>query len=357
MRTTTYASLLVALSLAACDADEPVAGRELAQTSPRTGGLVTDETHAYVNDFEVQSEDETLGRQVLRAIPRAPGLSSVLYTSDAMDSYPREQVALTPTHVVFADRCTVTPPAPTCARLFRIAKAGGAAEMLVEDRIYDIATVGDTIYYTTSDEWGLQIGEPDGAVWKLEPGGTPEMLLDGLIHLRDLEADAAAVYFVDTNADGSRARLQRLDHGATAPTLLFESTGAGGSRFPLYALDGDSIYFGYYFGALQRIAKTGGDPVQITAPPPESQSISWAAPVGDRVIWLDPGYTVSEGDDGPSHYYRGAVMASPKAGGGTPELLAPGQFESARVTADAAGVVWLNRGDGDRPSTVRTLLP
>lgn len=354
MRTTLLSASLV-VALAACGADEPVAGRQLAELSPRSGGLATDASFAYVNDFEVTAADQTLGRQLLRAIPRTPGPSSVLYTSDATDSYPREQLALTPTHVVFADRCTVAPPAPTCARLFRIPKTGGTAELLVEDRIYDVATVGDTIYYTTSDEWGLQTGEPDGAIWKLAPGGTPELLLDGRTHLRDLDADADAVYFVDTNEDGSRARLEKLPHGETTPTLLFESTGEGGARFPLYAMDGDSIYFGYYFGALQRIAKTGGEPVVIATPPAESQAIAWAAPVGDQVIWTDPGLWVSEGDDGPSHYFRGAVMSSPKAGGGVASVFADGQFEATRVTADAAGVVWLSGGDEARPATLRTL--
>lgn len=351
-----FAALAIStLALApACGAgdDTPVPGRELARLGARTAGLVADDTRAYVNDLELV--DESLGHQVVRAIPRDGGPTTPLHVSEAMDSYPRAELALTAGHVVFVDRCLGSPPMPTCARLYRVPKAGGPAELLVEDRVYDVAVAGETIYYTTSDEHGLGEGAPDGVLYRLTPGAEPVPVISGLTHLRDLEVDAAAVYYVDTTTDGATVRLQRLGHGEVTPTTLAGADGEGSYRIFVHALDATDVYYGGWLGGLLRVAKTGGTPVQIATPP--QGGIAHAAPQGDRVVWLDPGYTISEGDDGPSTYYEGAIMASPRDGG-TPVELLPGQLEPLRVFADGDGVVWLNDGDGGRAATVRALDP
>ena len=319
---------------AACDGggDEcSPGGEKIAEAHHALATLTGDGEALYYLDWEDTDRETSRGVTLVTRVGKDGGEPEGLVRSDAEEAYARNRIAVDDAHVYYLDHCI--PAAPTCARLFRVAKRGGEPELIVEDRIYDFALRADDIVYSTSNENGLQEGEPNGAIWSIDKvGGAPRELLDGLYHLRDVEQGGDAIYFTDTaGPDLGPWRVRRL--GAAQPVAVLAEMWFGP---PIAAQDDLYLYLLADF-RIVRVPKQGGD--WEPASPPREYGIA-AATVYDGVLYgADAGLWWSEGDDGPSHYECGAVVAVVGAGDGYRELAAETE-EASAIWADDRFVFW-----------------
>jgi hypothetical protein len=339
--------------LAACGDVAIPEGRQLAQARHFFRSLAADTDRLYFIDFEVTSGSKGMG--VLRSVSKEGGQVLTLARSQAENGYPRTEIVTDGTHVYWIDRCPADPPSPTCARIRRIAKSGSATpELLVQDRIFALALDESAIYFTTSDELGLQTGTPDGVLYRLDKaGGAPVMVAEGLTHLRHVAVDPDYVYWTDTTADGRTDRLVRLSKTSGQETVLATTNRQGGVAIGEIALDDRFVYFTASRG-IHRASKAGGTVDTILSPTQNGQA---GIAVDDQhVYWTNPGrYENSE--DGPSTYFHGAVERVSKVGG-TPTTVARGQREPNRIVVDARRVYWAIYGNDDpvtTPGLIRTI--
>lgn len=303
-------------------------GEQIAEAHDALSTLTGDGEALYYLDWEDTDRETSRGVTLVTRLPKSGGAPEVLVRSDAEEAYAKTRIAVDDTHVYYLDHCI--PAAPTCARLFRVAKAGGEPELLVEDRVYDFDLRGDTIVYSTSNENGLQEGTPNGSLWSIDrSGGAATELLSGLYHLRDVELDGGdAVYFTDTaGGDLGPWRLRRL--GAAEPVSVFPTMWFGP---PIAAQDERYLYLLADF-RIVRVPKQGGD--WEPAAPPREYGIAAATLSGGVLYGADAGFWWSEGDDGPSHYECGAVVAVLGTGEAYQEL--------ARETEEASAI-WVDDG-------------
>ncbi|HEU5054976.1 MAG TPA: hypothetical protein VFU21_00565 [Kofleriaceae bacterium] len=331
-------TLLLALTASGCffggDGEDECSpgGEKIAEAHQALATLTGDDEALYYLDWEDTDLETSRGVTLVTRLAKDGGEPEVLVRSDAEEAYAKKRIAVDATHVYYLDHCI--PAAPTCARLFRVPSRGGDPELLVEDRVHDFMLRGDTIVYSTSDENGLQEGEPDGSLWSLDKaGGEPEELASGLYHLRDVELDAGdAIYFTDTEGpDLGPWRLRRL--GAAEPVSVFPTTWFGP---PIVAQD-DRYLFLLADLRIVRVPKQGGD--WEPASPPREYGIA-AATAYDGVLYgADAGLWWSEGDDGPSHYECGAVVAV-IAGGSAYQELAAETEEASAIWVDDRYVFW-----------------
>ena len=199
---------------------------------------------------------------------------------------------------------------------------------------YDFALRDDVIVYSTSNENGLQEGTPNGSIWSMDKsGGEPTELESDLYHLRDVALDSGdAIYFTDTGGgELGPWRLRRV--GAAAPVAEMPTSWFGP---PIVAQDDRYLYLLADF-RIVRVPKQGGE--AEPAAPPRENGIA-AATMFDGVLYgADAGLWWSEGDDGPSHYDCGAVVAVTGAGGAYQELAAETE-EANAIWVDDAYVYW-----------------
>lgn len=307
-------------------------GERIADAHYALATLTGDADGLYYLDWEDTDLETSRGVTLVTRLAVDGGEPEVLVRSDAEEAYAKNRIEVNATHVYYLDHCI--PAAPTCARLMRVAKAGGEPELLVEDRVYDFALRGDVIVYSTSNENGLQEGTPNGSIWSMEEsGGEPTELESGLYHLRDVALDGGdAIYFTDT-AGGELGpwRLRRV--GAAQPVAEMPMNWFGP---PIVAQDDRYLYLLADF-RIVRVPKQGGEPEP--AAPPRENGIA-AATMFDGVLYgADAGLWWSEGDDGPSHYECGAVVAVTGAGGAYQELAAETE-EANAIWVDDAYVYW-----------------
>jgi hypothetical protein len=328
--------LALSISLAGCtggDGDDcSPEGQRIADAHEALSTLTGDADALYYLDWEDTDLETSRGVTLVTRLDKDGGDPEVLVRSGAEEAYARNRIAVDDAAVYYLDHCI--PAAPTCARLFRVAKTGGAPELLVEDRIHDFALRADEIIYSTSDENGLQAGEPDGAIWSLpKAGGEPTELASGLYHLRDVELDAGdAVYFTDTGgAELGPWRIRRL--GAASPVAELPSTWFGP---PIVAQDPIYLYL-LADSRIVRVPKQGGE--AEPAAPAREHGIA-AATMFDGVLYgADSGLWWSEGDDGPGHYECGAVVSVIEGGSAYQELAAETE-EASAIWVDQEFVHW-----------------
>jgi hypothetical protein len=307
-------------------------GQKIADAHEALATLTGDADALYYLDWQDTDRETSLGVTLVTRLAKDGGEPEVLVRSDAEEAYAKNRIAVDDSDVYYLDHCI--PAAPTCARLMRVAKRGGQPELLIEDRIYDLALRADDIIYSTSDENGLQGGEPDGAIWSLpKAGGEPSELASGLYHARDVEVDAGdAIYFTDAAGPALESwRVQRV--AAAAPVSELPPLWFGP---PIVAQDDRYIYLLADF-RIVRVPKQGGDPEP--ASPPRENGIAAAALHGGVLYGTDNGMWWSEGDDGPGHYECGAVLAVTGGGAAYHELA--GETEEANaIWVDDAFVYW-----------------
>ena len=305
-------------------------GERLASAHYALSTLAGDGEALYYLDWEDTDRETSRGVTVLTRLAKAGGAPEVLYRSDAEDAYARTRLAVDGGQVYFLDHCM--PSTPTCARLFRIGAAGGPAELLLEDRIVDFAVAGELIAFSTSDENGLQEGNPDGAVWIMpRGGGEPTALAEGLFHLRDVEMDGEAVYFVDSgSAAPLDARIRKVPLAGGEPEMLAET----GYAPPLAGQDAAHLYL-LAEGTALRVPKTGG-PAEPIAPARE-HGLAAIALAEDTIYGTDPGFLHTECDDCPTRYECGEVVALT---GGAYRTIAAETREAGAIHVDATHVYW-----------------
>jgi hypothetical protein len=164
-------------------------------------------------------------------------------------------------------------------------------------------------------------------------GGEPTELASGLYHLSDVALDGGeAIYFTDTaGAELGPWRLRRV--GRAAPVAEMPTSWFGP---PIVAQDDRYLYLLADF-RIVRVPKQGGEAEPASLP--RENGIA-AATIFDGVLYgADAGLWWSEGDDGPSHYECGAVVAVTAAGGAYQELAAETE-EANAIWVDDAYVYW-----------------
>src|SRR4029079_282963 len=140
-------------------------GDKIADAHDALSTLTGDADALYYLDWEDTDRETSRGVTLVTRRGKAGVEPEVLVRSDAEEAYAKNRIEVDESGVYYLDHCI--PAAPTCARLMRVAKTGGTPELLVEDRVVDFALRADEIVYSTSDENGLQGGEPDGAIWSI----------------------------------------------------------------------------------------------------------------------------------------------------------------------------------------------
>ncbi len=306
-------------------------GEKIAEAHYALATLTGDDGALYYLDWEDTDRETSRGVTLVTRLDKGGGGPEVLVRSDAEEAYATTRIAVDDRDVYYLDRCI--PAAPTCARLMRVAKSGGAPELLVEDRVYDFAVGADTVVYSTSNENGLQEGTPNGALWSLpKAGGEPTELAADLYHLRDVELDGDTVYFTDTaGADLGPWRLRRV--GVAAPVSEMPMNWFGP---PIVGHDDDWVYLLADF-RIVRVPRSGGAPEP--ASPPRENGIAAATLSGGDLFGVDAGLWWSEGDDGPSHYECGAVLAVTGGGAAYQELAAETE-EASAIWVDDSSIYW-----------------
>lgn len=203
--------------------------------------------------------------------------------------------------------------------LFRVPKAGGQVTRLAqlndESIVGLILLDGDTIYFTATDDLGL-----DGRIYSLpKSGGSPAIVVNGVVTPYDMVFDATHLYWTsfgtptedgDVQADGKVERAAKNGSGRlalasnlSAPTTLavdatdvyftesgialgnttsgvrIVAKGGGAVRslagaVPAVALtiDAANVYFSTFdgdtgLGVIARLPKSGGTPVRLAEDP------------------------------------------------------------------------------------------
>ena len=306
-------------------------GQRIADAHYALATLTGDDEALYYLDWEDIDRETSRGVTLVTRLAKAGGEPEVLVRSDAEEAYAKTRIQVDETDVYYLDHCI--PAAPTCARLMRVAKTGGAPELLVEDRVYDFDLDDRIIVYSTSNENGLQEGDPNGSIWSLpKAGGEPGELASGLYHLREVELEDDVIYYTDTaSADLGPWRLRRL--GGVVRVSQFP---AGWFGPPIVGQDDLYVYLLADF-RIMRVPKEGGDPEP--ASPPRENGIAAATLFDGLLYGADAGLWWSEGDDGPSHYECGAVLVVTSAGGAYEELAAETE-EASAIWVDSDFVYW-----------------
>lgn len=324
------------IALAGCfgggDDDCSPDGEKIAEAHEALATLTGDDEALYYLDWEDTDRETSRGVTLVTRLAMDGGEPEVLVRSDAEEAYAKNRIAVDDRDVYYLDHCI--PAAPTCARLMRVGKGGGEPELLVEDRVYDFALREGEVIYSTSDENGLQGGEPDGAIWSLaKAGGESTELESGLYHLREVAVDGGdAIYFTDSAGPGLDSwRLRRV--GAAAAVAEFPPAWFA----PPIAAQDDRYLYLLADSRIVRVPKQGGEPEP--AAPPREHGIAAAMLAGGVLYAADAGLWWSEGDDGPSHYECGAVLAV-TGGGADYQELAGETEEASAIWVDDATVYW-----------------
>lgn len=305
-------------------------GEKIADAHYALSTLTGDADALYYLDWENTDSEGNRGVTLVMRLAKGGGEPEVMVRSEAEEAYAKNRIAVDELDVYYLDHCI--PAAPTCARLMRVAKRGGAAQVLVEDRIYDFALHGDSVFYSTSDESGLQGGEPDGTIWRRpKDGGDSSEVVGGLYHLRDIDLDADGIlYFTDTaGPELGPWRLRRPDYSLVTFDLQWFA--------PRIAAEDDAYVYLLADSRIVRVPTQSGE--AEPASPPRENGIAAAALFDGVLYGTDNGMWRSEGDDGPSHYECGAVLAVTGGGAAYQELA--GETEEANaIWVDDAFVYW-----------------
>ncbi len=286
-------------------------------------------------------------RGVLMRLPAAGGTPQRLAASDAAEASLRNNVIVAGGMAYWLDPCLV--PAPTCTRILTVPLSGGAPRVLAEGRIFAFAVHGEDLFYTLSDEWGLQQGAPDGEVRRMPAaGGESSLVLSDLTHLREVLADGQRLYLsVATPAPEDRDRrayvlaVSRAD--ASVSTLVDES-GTGGARPGAFALSEGYLYFSY-FGRVHRVPTVGGAVEDLGDP--GGRSLDDLAVGQGNVLVADWGAWDGTTDDDPGVYRCGAIRMLPE-GKSAWMVLADGQESPSAVATLPGWAYWTTEGYADR---------
>lgn len=320
-------------------------GERLASVRYPVRDLVAADGYLYWLDPEFATENSVRG--VLMRLPADGGTPQRLAASDAAEALLRNNVVVAGGAAYWLDPCPT--PAPTCTRILTVPLSGGAPRVLAEGRIFAFTVHGEDLFYTLSDEWGLQQGAPDGEVRRMPAaGGESSLVLSDLVHLREVLADEQRLYLsVATSAPEDRHRrayvlaVSRADHSVS--TLVDES-GTGGARPGAFALFGGYLYFSY-FSRVHRVPVTGGA-VEDLGDPGE-RSLSDLTVGQGNVLVADWGEWEGTTDDDPGVYRCGAIRMLP-AGGSAWTVLAGGQESPSAVATLPGWAYWATEGYADR---------
>lgn len=331
-------TLLTLTLLAVACAPEPE-GSALLQTNKYVNQMVADADSLFLVD-EVIDDDYKAFASIVR-YDRATHNATRLFTSTMGEAHPRKGLAVDGEFVYLLDYCR--PYAATCSRLLRVPKTGGDATVLAQDRIVAVAAAGGVVYFTTSDENGLQGDALDGALWRLDASGRTA-LATGLGHLRDVIVTPAGLVTSEATGGFDASRQTRLvlrdATGAPIRTLV-EGSGAGGARPGALRLDGDHLYY-TDFQDVRRVPLAGGAPEQIVRV--VFQIADLAAADGKLVI-AQAGRYDGTTDDSQGTYVHGAIH---ELVGGALVALARYQHEPTNPLILGPDVYWLASGSAER---------
>jgi hypothetical protein len=349
-------ALLAAVAVvAACGSVCDPKGDRLASASFRNlETLAADNQALYWLELEEVAGEEQPGAVVVRTLPKSGGAARTIVRTGATEFYVRSEILVDATNLYWLDPCV--PSGPTCRRLLRAPKAGGDPTVLVAGDLYAIALDGESIFFTISQENGLQPTTPTGTIGSIPTaGGSTMEIATGYVRLRDVRVDADALYFAATSADGSVARIMKRSRLDGAETELATFDTPGFAFVGDLAVDATHVYFQGSEGAgarIWRVAKAGGAREEVVADAP--YNIGGFYVDGDDLYWSDAGLWESEGDDGPSHYTCGAIYRTAVSGGAR-ALVAAEQREPTRIVVDAARVYWATFGNFGVDAEVRAI--
>ncbi len=318
-------------------------GTRLARVSYPVRDLAVSDRWVYWLDPERVTDSSVRG--VLMRVPAEGGAAQRLAASDAPEALLRNHLVVSGGTAFWLDPCPT--PAPTCARIVSVPVAGGTPTVLVQGRVFAFAVHGDDLFFTLSDEWGLQEGAPDGEVRRMPAtGGASVVLRSGLTHLREVLADDDRVYWsVATSGDdaGRRAYVQAMSRADGTVSTLLDNGGAGGARPGYLALSGGYLYF-VAWGRVHRVPAAGGAVEDLGDP--QARSIADLAVQGGTLLLADWGEWVGTTDDDPGTYQCGAILGM-VPGTGVARVLAGGQEQPTAVAAAPGWVYWVTEGYAD----------
>lgn len=349
------ASVLLGLAgaLGGCSDDTCEPEGEVVTTSPQIGVLTLDEEAVYWTALPAAGQ-QRLG-EVWRK-PKQGGEPERLYQSVTDPIFPLPRIAVDATHVYWLEPCS-QPGATPCAEVRRVPKAGGSAQSLVRDRVFDFAVDGDTLYYSTSNQQLVE-SQPsapgaDGAVWSRpkDGSGEPVALVSNLTKLRHVKVEGAHVYFVADRAPppgvtGREAWISRVPKtGGDVETAALADTYP--DTFSL--TDQGMVFF--------------QDRTLLQVPPGEitpafianyfENPVEGLAVVGNTVYFGDSGRGVSGGgfDGEGSRYLCGSIRSMPLSGGES-KAFSGGQIRPHSLITDGAMLYWVT-GEPNADSSIR----
>lgn len=272
--------------------------------------------------------------------------TQTLYTSDADYAHPLGSISVDETHVYWLDHCVER--SSTCSRLMRVPKDGGDTVMLVRDDIYTFFVDETVVYYTTSDERGLQEGNPDGKIWVMDKaGGETDVVLEGLQRLRGVTADEDSIYWSESEGSGGscRAVVTKMPKAGGYAVTIVDELGY------LFWILADEYIFYMHEYILYRVPKDGGDKVRLatTMNIVSYSYLSHMAIDETHMYFSDPGYWEGTTDDTSGTYICGAILRISRDGG-TFETVAAGQYEPRGIDFHDGYVYWASA-----PGTIRRI--
>jgi sugar lactone lactonase YvrE len=289
--------------------------------------IAIDETHVYWLESGMATPD--YDARVMR-VAKTGGAAEVLATMT-----PRAyHFTLDATHVyVAANNSPGGAVTEGVGAIVRVPKAGGAAETVLGgvSGPYAMAVDDDRVYFTTGYAYyGLVVSVP-------KAGGDARTLVDQVDNPWDVAVDATHVYYSEMN----EGRIMRVAKTGGAPQELASGWVGTGNL----GLDDATVYFvacptGFCEAQeLHAVPKAGGD-ARLVA------SRSSAAGDGDvvarsRLYW-------SGRAAGPDEELLGQILALPKAGGDAPLLAGGMQMPAAiAVEPDESAAYWVDVISGE----------
>ena len=226
-----------------------------------------------------------------------------------------------------AARTPIAPAAQSDAATDALAEGGDAAPEMIGEAVARQQLRPNWITLDGANMYWLNDGAGQGAIVKKPiKGGTPTVLVAGLVQPDSLRTDGSSAYWI---AFGEQAGIHKVSlAGGAAADLVISA-----APVPIrqIALDADFVYWtDGPGGSVLRVSKSGGTPSSFSA-----------ALHGPSSIAIDASgvYVVESGE-------AGAIVRIP-SGGGAAERLAEGQAEPHSLVLTAQDVFWVNGGAFD----------
>jgi hypothetical protein len=346
-RTLPSLACLTCLTLAACGSDPE---GTVVVSAPEIGSFAIDGGFVYYTALARPA----MAPEIWRA-PVGGGERELLHRSTTWSALPPDVLAVDGEYAWWLERCGPPDTSPAeCQRLYRVPlTAAGSPELVLEDDIYDIALDGDQVFFTTSDERGLQTGVPGGVFAMPRTGGAPTALATDLVGLRGVEVHGDFVYTTDV-VGGWEARVTRflrVPRAGGEPEILADFSGEGGWRAS-YTTDGVSLFWSDYGGLLRMPIGSRAMEVLYQSANPIS---GYALDPAGFIYVTDPGAFVGTTDDDQGDYVDGAVVAV-RLDGGPPKMVAAHQHYASGVLIAGGDLYWHSYEiDDDEDETIRTV--